>query len=109
MPYQSINPATAEVLQKFENHTDDQMMKALAFADSTYRESWSVASYKERAKYIGKAAAFMLEQKEALARIATLEMGKRISESRGEVELSAAIVKYYADNAEKFLADRALH
>jgi succinate-semialdehyde dehydrogenase/glutarate-semialdehyde dehydrogenase len=108
MPYQSVNPATAEVLQKFDNHTDDQMMKALAFADSTYRESWSVASYKERAKYIGKAAALMLEQKEALARIATLEMGKRISESRGEVELSAAIVKYYADNAEKFLADRAL-
>jgi succinate-semialdehyde dehydrogenase/glutarate-semialdehyde dehydrogenase len=109
MPYQSVNPATGEVLQKFQEHTDDQMLKAVEFADNTYRGSWSVATYRERAKYIGKAAALMLEQKEALARIATLEMGKRISESRGEVKLSAAIVKYYADNAEKFLADRTLN
>jgi succinate-semialdehyde dehydrogenase/glutarate-semialdehyde dehydrogenase len=108
MPYQSINPATGEVLQKFEEHTDDQMMNALAAADSIYRESWSAATYRERAKYIGKAAALMLEQKEILARTATLEMGKRITESRGEVEVSATILKYYADNAEKFLAARAL-
>jgi succinate-semialdehyde dehydrogenase/glutarate-semialdehyde dehydrogenase len=50
----------------------------------------------------------MLEQKEKFARLATLEMGKRIAESRGEVELSASILKYYADNAEKFLAPRPL-
>jgi succinate-semialdehyde dehydrogenase/glutarate-semialdehyde dehydrogenase len=62
-----------------------------------------------RAKYIGKAAALMLEQKEDLARLATIEMGKRIAEGRGEVEISAAILKYYADNAEKFLAPRQLN
>jgi succinate-semialdehyde dehydrogenase/glutarate-semialdehyde dehydrogenase len=107
--YQSVNPATGEVLQRFEEHTDDQMMEALAAADTIYRESWSVARYKERAKFVGKAAALMLEQKEVLARTATLEMGKRISESRGEVQLSAAILKYYADNAETFLADRMLN
>jgi succinate-semialdehyde dehydrogenase / glutarate-semialdehyde dehydrogenase len=109
MAYQSVNPATGEVLKTFDEHTDDQMMKALAVADATYRQSWSITSYKERAKYIGKAAALMLEQKETLARFATLEMGKRIAESRGEVELSASILKYYADNAEKFLADRPLN
>jgi succinate-semialdehyde dehydrogenase/glutarate-semialdehyde dehydrogenase len=109
MAYQSVNPATGEVLKNFDEHTDDQMMEALAVADATYRQSWSIASYKERAKYIGKAAALMLEQKEALAHFATLEMGKRIAESRGEVELSASILKYYADNAEKFLANRPLN
>jgi succinate-semialdehyde dehydrogenase/glutarate-semialdehyde dehydrogenase len=108
MSYQSVNPATGEVLQTFEAHTDDQMMKALATADDAYRDYWSAATYQERAKHIGRAAALMLEQKELLARTATLEMGKRISESRGEVELSAAILKYYADNAERFLAKRAL-
>ena len=51
----------------------------------------------------------MLEQKEKFARLATLEMGKRIAESRGEVELSASILKYYADNAETFLAPRPLN
>jgi succinate-semialdehyde dehydrogenase/glutarate-semialdehyde dehydrogenase len=108
MPYQSVNPATGQLSQSFQEHTDHQMMDALAAADKAYREFWSSAPYKERAKYIGKAAKLMLEQKESLARLATIEMGKRIAESRGEVELSAAILDYYAKNAEKFLAPREL-
>lgn len=109
MPYQSVNPATGELLQVFPEHTDQQMLDALAAADKTYREVWSASSYKERAKYIARAAALMLEQKEELARLATIEMGKRIEESRGEVEISSAILKYYADNAAKFLAPRELN
>jgi succinate-semialdehyde dehydrogenase / glutarate-semialdehyde dehydrogenase len=109
MHYQSVNPATGELLQLFEEHTDHKMMDALAAADNTYRKIWATAPCKERAKYIGRAAALMLEQKEALARLATVEMGKRIAESRGEVDLSAAILNYYAENAEKFLAPRELN
>ncbi len=109
MPYQSVNPATGELLRVFEEHTDRQMMDALATADNTYRKLWSMMPYRERAKYIGRAAALMLQQKEALARLATIEMGKRIAEGRGEVELSAAILSYYAENAEKFLAPRQLN
>jgi succinate-semialdehyde dehydrogenase / glutarate-semialdehyde dehydrogenase len=109
MPYQSVNPATGESLQMFEEHSNQQMMDALTAADKVYREFWSTAPYKERAVCIAKAARLMLEQKESLARLATLEMGKRIEESRGEVELSAAILDYYAKNAEKFLAPRELN
>src|ERR1700722_10106672 len=109
MSYQSVNPATGELLRTFEEHTNQQMWDALAAADTTYRNSWSKISYKERTRRISSAAALMLEQKEALARLATIEMGKRIAESRGEVELSASILKYYADNAEKFLAPRELN
>jgi succinate-semialdehyde dehydrogenase / glutarate-semialdehyde dehydrogenase len=43
-----------------------------------------------------------------LAKLATLEMGKRIAESRGEVELSAAILQYFADNAADFLAPKTI-
>jgi succinate-semialdehyde dehydrogenase/glutarate-semialdehyde dehydrogenase len=50
-----------------------------------------------------------LEKKEELARLATLEMGKRIAESRGEVELAASILQYFADNAEAFLAPKKLN
>jgi succinate-semialdehyde dehydrogenase / glutarate-semialdehyde dehydrogenase len=109
MHYQSVNPATGELMQTFEEHSDQQMLDALAAADKAYRGFWRATPYKERAKCIGRAAALMLEQKEALARLATIEMGKRIAESRGEVELSAAILKYYADNAEQFLAPRELN
>jgi succinate-semialdehyde dehydrogenase/glutarate-semialdehyde dehydrogenase len=109
MPYQSVNPATGQLLQVFEEHTSRQMMDALAAADKAYREFWSALPYQDRAKHIGKAAKLMLEQKESLARLATLEMGKRIAESRGEVELSASILDYYAQNAERFLAPRQLN
>ncbi len=109
MPYQSVNPATGELLQTFEEHSNQQMFEALAAADNVYRNFWSTATYKERAKCIGRAAALMLQQKDALSRLSTIEMGKRIAESRSEVELSAAILKYYADNGEKFLAPRDLN
>ena len=66
------------------------------------------ARSQERAKIIARAAQLLLEQKSELARLATLEMGKRIAESRGEVEVSAAILQYFADNAATFLAPKPI-
>ena len=51
----------------------------------------------------------MHEKAEELAHTMTLEMGKRISEARGEVEFSSTILAYYAKNAERFLANVELH
>jgi succinate-semialdehyde dehydrogenase/glutarate-semialdehyde dehydrogenase len=108
MEYQSVNPANGEVLRSFDQHTDEQMRSALATADNTYRSVWSKMAISDRAKIVGRAASLMLERKETLARIASLEMGKRISEGRSEVELSAAILQYYADNAETFLSPQII-
>jgi len=109
MAYQSVNPFNGEVLRTFDQHTDQQMEQMLVTADRAFREVWSTKPVSERAKVIGRAASLMLEQKEKFARLATLEMGKRIAESRGEVELSASILKFYAENAETFLEPRPLH
>jgi succinate-semialdehyde dehydrogenase/glutarate-semialdehyde dehydrogenase len=108
MAYQSVNPYTGELLQRFDQHTDAQMKCALATADGAFRHLWSAATFRDRAKIVGQAASLMLERKESLARLATLEMGKRISEGRDEVELSAAILQYYADHAEAFLAPQVV-
>src|SRR5437868_3137167 len=108
MAYQSVNPANGEVLRRFDGHTDEQMERALAKADDTYRRVWSKMPVRDRAKIVGRAAALMSERKDNLARLASLEMGKRISEGRSEVELSASIIQYYADNAEKFLSPQNL-
>ena len=105
MPYRSLNPATGEVLKTFAEHTDQQVMDALARADRAFR-TWSARPFSERSKIIGRCAQVLLKRKEELARLATLEMGKRIAESRGEVELSASILQYFADNAEAFLAPK---
>lgn len=108
MAYQSVNPANGEILRSFDPHTDEQMRRALETADNTYRRIWSRMPIGERAAIVGRAASLMLERKDSLARLASLEMGKRISEGRGEVELSAAILEYYADNAAAFLAPRVI-
>ncbi len=71
-------------------------------------QRWAARPFKERSKIIAKSAQLFLEKKEELARLATLEMGKRIVESRGEVKLSASILQYFADNAEAFLAPKKL-
>ncbi len=108
MAYQSINPFTGELLQTFDQHTDAQMESALAKADSTFQNVWSRATFRDRAKVVRRAASLMLERKESLARLAAIEMGKRISEGRDEVELSAAILRYYADHAETLLAPQVI-
>jgi len=106
--YRSVNPATGEVLKTFTEHTDEQMWSAVAKSDKEFR-TWASRPFSERSRIIAKSAQILLEQKEELARLATLEMGKRIAESRGEVELSASIMQYFADNAEVFLAPKKLN
>jgi succinate-semialdehyde dehydrogenase/glutarate-semialdehyde dehydrogenase len=108
MSYQTINPASGEVLQSFPDIADAALEAVLANAASVY-ETWRHKSYAERAKIIAKAAALLHEQAEAFAHTMTLEMGKRISEARGEVEFSSRILAYYAKNAETFLAPVKLH
>jgi succinate-semialdehyde dehydrogenase/glutarate-semialdehyde dehydrogenase len=108
MAYQSVNPANGEIIRSFDEHTDEQMRSALATADITYRNVWSTMAIRDRAKIVGRAASLMRERTENLARVASLEMGKRISEGRDEVNLSASILQYYADNAEKFLSPKII-
>src|SRR5258705_5668954 len=84
------------------------MQSALANGDNTYRRTWSRMAIRDRSTIVGRAASLMLERKESLARLASLEMGKRISEGRSEVELSAAILQYYADNARMFLSPKVI-
>src|ERR1700721_1822495 len=81
VPYRSVNPATGEILKTFTEHTDQEMMDALAKADSAF-VSWAACSIEERAKIIAGAAKLLLDEKAELAKLATLEMGKRIAESR---------------------------
>ena len=107
MAYRSVNPATGEVLKTFTEHTDEQMWSALAKSDKAFR-TWAARPFSERSKIIARSAQILLEQKKELARLATLEMGKRIAESRGAVELSASIMQYFANKAEVFLAPKKL-
>ena len=103
MTYQSINPFSGETVESFNEMTDKELETAIATAATCFA-TWRKKSYAERAVIIAKAAALMHSNADALAHKMTLEMGKRISEARGEVEFSSRILAYYAKNAERFLA-----
>jgi succinate-semialdehyde dehydrogenase/glutarate-semialdehyde dehydrogenase len=108
MPYQSVNPYDGKVSKSFPELSDQQLESAIATAATCY-ETWRRKTYAERAAIVEKAASIMHARADKFARHATLEMGKRISEARGEVEFSSQILSYYAKNAEHFLAPVKLH
>lgn len=108
MAYQSTNPYNGKILKTFEELTDKQLETALQTAAKCF-ETWQHTSFAERARIVAKVAALMNAKSDELARLVTLEMGKRIDEARGEVAFSARILAYYAKNAERFLAPVKLH
>ena len=108
MTYQSINPNDGKLVRSFELASATQLEESLATAHACY-QSWKHKSYAERAVIVNRAAALLLAQVDDFAKLATLEMGKRIDEARGEVKFSGEILAYYAKNAEAFLAPVTLH
>ena len=108
MPYQTINPFTEKLVKTFTEHTDEQLESIIAQAESTYHTDWSLRSLADRKKVLKKAVAIFREKRDEFAHYITLDMGKLLSESLGEVDLSADILEYYADNAEAFLAPEKL-
>ena len=108
MTYQSVNPSTGRTLKTFTMLTDTQLEAAIDTAATCF-ETWKHKTYAQRAVVVARASALLHERADEFAQLATLEMGKRINEARGEVEFSANILAYYAKNAEKFLAPVELH
>lgn len=107
MSYQSVNPATGKGLKKFKEISNKQLETSIRTATACF-ESWRSKTFSERAVVVAKAAEILRARVDDFSRPVTLEMGKRIVESDGEVELSADILDYYAKNAASFLAPLAL-
>ena len=108
MAYQSINPATGELLASYPELSNSDIELAIANADSAFRTDWRHRSIEERAQIMVKAAAILLERKAEYAQYLTLEMGKLIGEAYAEVEITAGILQFYAKNAKAYLAPKDL-
>ncbi|WP_279611677.1 aldehyde dehydrogenase family protein [Burkholderia gladioli] len=104
MPYQTINPTTNELVKTYPNHTDADIEAALSAAHRLYKSAWSKGPIKPRLQVLERLADLIDARKEELARIATMEMGKLIGDARDEVWIIAEIARFYARNAERFLA-----
>lgn len=108
MTYRSLNPATGETVREFTDISDADLDTALQTAQTAYRTDWRQRSVADRARIMKAAAAELRANAAEYAGYITAEMGKLIGTSQAEVGLSAAILDYYADRAETFLAPKEL-
>ena len=108
MAYQSTNPYNRKVLQTFDEISDAALEEKLQQASHCFDTDWRAKSFAERAAVLTRAAAILRERPQEFAELITLEMGKLLPQSLGEVALSAAILDYYAQHAEQFLAPEKL-
>ena len=106
-PFATVNPYTGQTEREFSFLPSDQVAGVVERAHTAYLE-WRTRGVADRAAVIGRAADLMEERSDEFAALITREMGKRIQEAAGEVQLAASILRYYADNAEKFLAPRTI-
>ena len=107
MAYQSINPATGDCVGSFDSWDTAQREAALAQV-SAATPAWAATPLARRCELLHALAGVLREQKELLAQLVTLEMGKLINESRTEVEKCALGCEYYAEQAATFLADELI-
>jgi succinate-semialdehyde dehydrogenase/glutarate-semialdehyde dehydrogenase len=105
MNIQSINPATGEVLENFQEMSTSEIDEILEAVETTFRE-WRKRPFVERTKRMRQAATLLRAGKEKYARTMALEMGKPIVQGEAEVEKCAWACDYYAEHAEAFLAEQ---
>ncbi|WFE30855.1 NADP-dependent succinic semialdehyde dehydrogenase [Solwaraspora sp. WMMD791] len=104
MPIATVNPATGETVRTYPSMSDDEIEQALAAADAA-QPPMRAAGFAQRASWL-RAAADLLDADAAdLAATLTLEMGKPIGAALAEVRKSAAGCRFYAEQAERMLAD----
>ena len=100
--YKTVNPATGETVREFTTLDDAGVESALSRAHNGYLD-WRTTAAEERARILGRTADLYAEREDELARMIALEMGKPVREAKGEVKLSSAIYRYYADNGPALL------
>ena len=104
MALQSVNPKNKQLIKKFDELSDDELDKKIADAHQAFL-NWREKSYSERAKLMRKAGEILRNDSGEYAKIITDEVGKTLAASEAEVAKCALACDFYAENAEKFLAE----
>lgn len=100
----SINPTTGATIQVFDEISEADLEAKLAQAAETFL-TYRHTSFAQRAEWMQAAATVLETNKQAYAKLMTLEMGKPLAAAVAEVEKSAWVCRFYAENAAEFLAD----
>src|SRR5713101_874763 len=104
MAIATINPATGQVIKSFDPLSSAAIEAKLQKAIETFA-TYRHTSFAQRAEWMLKAAAILENEKEAFAKVMTTEMGKTFRSAVDEAAKCGWVCRYYAEHAEKFLAD----
>src|SRR3982074_94980 len=102
---ESVNPHSGQKIRSYSSVTDEQMNSLPQAADKAFRD-WTKSSFAERANLMKAAGRILRERKNELAELMADEMGKVLRDGGAEVEKCAGCCDYYAENAQKFLANQ---
>lgn len=102
MPYQTLDPSTGSVTQTFDTMNDEVVVAAVKNAQGAYQK-WRTMPVSQRVERLLRLADLHEENRLALARLVTAEMGKPIGQALGELGMVVDIYRYYAENAEGLL------
>ncbi|WP_067499437.1 NADP-dependent succinic semialdehyde dehydrogenase [Actinoplanes sp. TFC3] len=107
MPITTTNPVTGEVLKTFDALTKEQIDAAIGRSVEAFRELRGT-TFAQRSQWMRAAADLLDKEQDELGALMTLEMGKTLSAAKAEVTKCAKACRFYADNAEQFLADETV-
>ncbi len=105
--YAVVNPATGETVTEYPTICDDDLRSAIVRADDAYG-AWSTRTVANRAAIVRRVGELHIERRHDLANIIVREMGKPLEQALGEIDFCGDIYGFYADNAEKLLADEPI-
>jgi succinate-semialdehyde dehydrogenase/glutarate-semialdehyde dehydrogenase len=107
MPFATINPATGKTEKEFRAHTPAEVDALLDQAVAAFAD-YKRTTYAERARLLTTAAELLEGEVPVVARILTTEMGKTFAAAKAEVSKCAVAMRWFADNAERLLADEVI-
>ncbi len=104
MVIKSINPTTEETLQTFDEHSDAYVQDSIERSVQAFTHQ-KAQTFAQRAAKMNKVADILEKNSDEYAELMALEMGKPVAQAKAEAEKCAWVCRFYAENAEKFLAD----
>ncbi len=107
MKFKSINPYNNKEIASYTEQTEDEIKNILDKSDHVSK-SWREVAIGERCNFLTNAGGILRNNVDKYAETMTFEMGKTISEARAEIKKCAWVCDYYAENAERHLADEII-
>lgn len=98
----SINPTTGKTIKQFQPYSEEQISAALKKSNAAFHE-WKELDVSERSKLLSDFSQLLRNRKQELGELITLEMGKVIKQSVGEIVKCADTIDYFAAHAEELM------